>query len=361
MKLRNEIFKNILIYVLVLVFYLVSINLFNKFYLSEYNQYRFLSDLVKAPISSTELIELKGEIEDKYPLSKVQELVDFRNMTIMIEIIAMIFITVIGFLIILLDIIKKFKMLDVFMKNSLKSIDLLQKNKKKYKYHELEKLRIDTNLLIEKVKKKNKKQQELYENIIHDFSTPIHIIKGNIELYENGLDIDIQTIKKEISRMEYYMKANLIKNEYEYTLFKDEDIIQYFETLKPVYAIEGVKLDIDIRDRFEFETKKENLFRVIDNIINNALKHSQCSKIKCSIYECDKKIIIEIVNNGIPLKEEEKQNLFKRANSKKSTGFGLSIVKSILDDLNYGIAVSSLQKETKFIIKIPLEGKNSIV
>ena len=71
-----------------------------------------------------------------------------------------------------------------------------------------------------------------------------------------------------------------------------------------------------------------------------------------------KQIIVKIKNNPPKIKEDIIQNIFDvgfstKENSKKENGFGLLIVKEIIEGANGTIGVSSDDDFTEFTINIP--------
>ncbi|RLD76327.1 MAG: hypothetical protein DRJ07_16540 [Bacteroidetes bacterium] len=100
--------------------------------------------------------------------------------------------------------------------------------------------------------------------------------------------------------------------------------------------------------------------KVFMNLISNAIKYSDQRKdIIIKIEKSSNDVYIEIVNFGINIKSKDLKNIFERFYQSKynegGSGIGLSIVKSIIN-LHHGeiSAKSKSNKETKFIIKLPL-------
>lgn len=105
---------------------------------------------------------------------------------------------------------------------------------------------------------------------------------------------------------------------------------------------------------FDIE-KKQNIFRIIQEITTNIVKHSKATKasIKFSIKN-DEWFVLEINDNGIGIDQE----LIKE----KSKSFGLKNIQQRVALLNGHITRESNQKiGTKYIIKLPLvlESENS--
>lgn len=99
-----------------------------------------------------------------------------------------------------------------------------------------------------------------------------------------------------------------------------------------------------------------DLYRIISNIINNAVKAMNGSGIiTVKAYELVNKVIIEISNNGPKIPVENIDLIFAagfttKANNDRNHGYGLSIVKELVEKNNGKITVKSTEEKTMFKI-----------
>jgi signal transduction histidine kinase len=101
---------------------------------------------------------------------------------------------------------------------------------------------------------------------------------------------------------------------------------------------------------------------VFNNLISNAVKYADFNKpeqwIKVKSYRKDQACIIEIEDNGLGIKPEQKGSIFnkyfKSGINKKSMGLGLYFTKQAIEEMNGTIAVTSIfGKGTSFIVSLP--------
>ena len=104
--------------------------------------------------------------------------------------------------------------------------------------------------------------------------------------------------------------------------------------------------------------------RIINNLLQNIITHSQGNKIKFQILENEQEMKIILEDNGKGISGEQLPHIFEKlyqcdnARSGKGNGLGLAITKELVS-AHKGIitAESILDKGTKFIISLP---KNKI-
>ncbi len=95
---------------------------------------------------------------------------------------------------------------------------------------------------------------------------------------------------------------------------------------------------------------RENIRQVLSNLVSNSIKYGkEGGYTKASFYDLDAKVLIEISDDGIGMKEKDLQRIFNRfyrvdkSRSRKSggSGLGLAIVKHIIENHNQTINVRS--------------------
>lgn len=336
MKVKIEIVKNILIYILSLITVVVLMLLFNQRVILPTNQ-NVLDNSQSILKFCTNSNECSLSPRTKAMIKKIEGIV-------------FVIIAIVGFVIIVMNTFKKFKMLTEVINKNLENIDKLEFNKQIYKYDELNDVTNKVNKLIKSIQAEQDANIKLYEDIIHDFSTPLHIISGHLELSKIGIELDQKVIETQVNRLVHLAKYNNNKRETTYQIVKGSEILEYFEVIKLINS--EVKFTFNIDDKVSWMTKKENLYRVIDNLVNNAIKHGKPGMIAVSLREDRENIYFEIANDGTGISIEEQKLIFKRKHSQVSTGLGLDIVRQIIDDLGYEIKLDSSNEETRFEIII---------
>lgn len=219
-------------------------------------------------------------------------------------------------------------------------------------------------------------RRDFSANVSHELKTPLTTIKGFGELFENGLLVNVEDVKK---------YGGMIERESERLLFLINDIIRLSEIeektekiLSPInlydcaeYAINLLKQKASTKDisiifngaDIIVNGHEGYMNELFINLIDNAIKYNKDGGyITVSLFENDKFVNISVEDTGIGISPQDCERIFERfyrvdkSHSKKSggTGLGLSIVKHIVNYHDGQIHIESeLGKGTKLSIDIP--------
>lgn len=209
------------------------------------------------------------------------------------------------------------------------------------------------------LKEQEEYKNQMYQNISHDFKTPITVMKSYIEAYEDDVydkKKAIDVIKEQLKKLENKVHSLLYLNKINYIQERQENLnVQYDVSIIIKAAVDKFKVTRPDVDFVLDIDKKNTIFRgsadmweaIIDNILNNFMRYAK-KKVKITVK--NNKIIL--YNDGENIDEKVLNNIFtpyeKGING--VFGLGLSIVKKTLHFLNYDISIENVKNGVKFII-----------
>lgn len=221
-------------------------------------------------------------------------------------------------------------------------------------------------------------RREFSANVTHELKSPLTSINGYAELIATGIakkdDVEkfAQIIFKEGNRLleiidDILKISKLDENNFDKNFVEvdiNEVINASIEKYKRLTDNKNISVVNNVK-AFKVKTSKSLFYDLISNIYENAIKYNKVGgSIEFSYLIKENTYFLTIADSGIGISPVDTKRIFERfyvvdksrKRNQKSTGLGLSIVKHIINYLEYDIKVESkLDEGTKFIIEIPLE------
>ncbi len=194
---------------------------------------------------------------------------------------------------------------------------------------------------------------DFIKDTTHELNTPISTILANAELLknfhpelENSKELHrIETASKRLSRIYddlAYIRLNHQRHHNIQRLNISKFLKERVNYFKSIADAKGIHLTHDISNDIMLNIDREDITRIIDNLLGNALKYTMHEGIVQ--VTLDKKHFC-IQDNGIGIDADAKKDVlqrFVRANkSEGGFGLGLSIVTDIASYYNFDIELES--------------------
>ena len=218
-------------------------------------------------------------------------------------------------------------------------------------------------LAIEDMRVSLKSQEEyrnqMYQNISHDFKTPLTVIESYIEAVEDGVEDStnaLRIIKEQTTKLENKVHSLLYLNKLDYIKelknleLKEVDVEKILHTSveKFKYRNSNIYFIVNISSRSKFLGTEDSWETILDNLLNNAVRYAE-KEIKITI----RKNQITVYNDGPNIDSDLIEGIFVpfRKGVKGEFGLGLSIVKKTLAMMRYDITVKNHNKKgVSFVI-----------
>jgi len=238
----------------------------------------------------------------------------------------------------------------------------------------------DLKILNKKLVKMDDLKSQFFANVSHEFRTPLTLIIGPVQdILASGQKLpekiyNIFDIVKQNSSRLLRLVNNLLdvikleenKMNLDFQKIAINDLIAA-TTDSMIYnaSLSNVTLKKNInKDDIFINVDKFAIEKIILNLISNAIKFTKANGvIIINTKVVDNKYIIEVIDNGIGIAEQDIELIFDRfhqvdgSNTKKhqGTGIGLALVKELVQLQRGGILVESkIGKGSKFILQFSL-------
>jgi two-component system CheB/CheR fusion protein len=183
------------------------------------------------------------------------------------------------------------------------------------------------------------------------------------------LDILHKSAMDELDMLDYLVEWARIKyasDVFSPTKINLTDYInKVFETLNETALINTINLHHDIDADTTVFADSKMLISIIQNIVSNAIKHTEeGGTVTVSAKTKDDKIIVQVKDSGVGMSKEIMENLFtprmktliEARKKNKGAGIGLLLVKGFLEKNGGEIWVESIEGEgSSFYFTLPIE------
>ena len=223
-------------------------------------------------------------------------------------------------------------------------------------------------------------QERMLGDAAHELKTPLTalmLLGDRLEDLVKKKDRPlIKRLRKEILRLKLMVNdllelsrlvnSSSVQDELTKTINMEEIVLSSWNTLKPLADKKKLNLVNTSKTNSLIEGNSEKLFRVVFNLLDNAIRYSPDSaNINTQIHEDDKHLILSIKDEGPGLSKDDLKNMFQRfyrgdpsrfKNKRIGSGLGLSIAQQIVVNHKGAIEASNdTNGGTLMKIKLPLQ------
>lgn len=204
--------------------------------------------------------------------------------------------------------------------------------------------------------------------IVHDFSQPVNVIQGNVELLEydwddpEARDEDVRIIRRELRRLISMMQEILDFARGEDQIRKSSaSVAELLNDIARRYRVQledrSVTLEVEHGYEGEWEMDVPRTTRIIENLVRNAAGAiGSEGRIRLVSRRADGTLQILVEDDGPGIPGELGENLFEPFVTKgkeKGTGLGLAIAKSFTERQGGTISYETSDAGTTFILEFP--------
>ncbi|WP_162343086.1 sensor histidine kinase [Cyclobacterium salsum] len=221
---------------------------------------------------------------------------------------------------------------------------------------------------IETLQKNETFRKEFIADISHELKTPIFAAQGYIHTLLDGAVEDhtvrdkfLKRAAKSLNNLDNLVQDLITINQIESGFIRFHPVhFDLRETiLEVIEQLEGKahKRDIQIHfqhsseERYFTHADREKIFRVIQNLVSNAIKYNKDGgEVTIQLKSHKNHLTVKIKDQGMGIHPEDLKRIFERfyrvdksrSREKGGTGLGLAIVKHILEGHKSTISVSSI-------------------
>lgn len=236
-------------------------------------------------------------------------------------------------------------------------------------------------MYVKELEELNTHKESVMAILSHDLRSPLSAIIGTAKYLKDNfmkmkaddvqemLDLLYKSSIDELDMLDYLVEWARIKYAAESftptTINLGESIDKVFEKLNETAVINTINMHHEIKPETAVFADGKMLLSIIQNIVSNALKHTEKGgEIKISAKIEPDKIIVQVKDTGVGMSKEIIEKLFtpqmktltETRKQHKGAGIGLLLVKGFLEKNGGEIWVESIEGEgSSFYFTLPIE------
>lgn len=217
--------------------------------------------------------------------------------------------------------------------------------------------------------------RQLMTSLSHDVRTPLTTLIGYLDAAHRGVVIGKEREDYyEIARVKAHNLKEYIDILFDWFKLKSSEFALSIEQVElaeltrnilkdwiPIFEEKHLDYEIEIPEKPMFaKIDIDGYGRVINNVVQNVMTHSQATRIRVEMKVQEKEIVIHIEDNGIGIAKSDLQHIFERlykcdkGRSDKGSGLGLSIARQMIEKMGGRITVQSKPSQyTIFTVYFP--------
>ena len=230
----------------------------------------------------------------------------------------------------------------------------------------------------DKAMESEKMKTAFIQNVTHEVRTPLNIITGFAQVIADPEMDESPEERKRISTMmqkstrqvtvlmDEIIGLSLIDSTEQVTKDDDTNINRMLRELTEEYrdyatSETEVKMETTLPDDYTLKTNENMLHRIMNCLMENAVKYTQKGYITMRSCEEDGQLKIAIEDTGSGVPEEEAEHIFDRFvkldNFKAGIGLGLSLSRKLAKQLGGNVELDTTYKDgARFIVTLPTTG-----
>jgi GAF domain-containing protein/class 3 adenylate cyclase/two-component SAPR family response regulator len=208
----------------------------------------------------------------------------------------------------------------------------------------------------------DKQKTEFFQNISHEFRTPITLIQGPLESAVGsgeGLSAEQSTIALRNSRRLLRLVNQLLDLQRldagrMQPTFSPTDLVEFVsqivESFSPYCEKKGLRVIAELSPCPDVYLDAEKFDKVVYNLLSNAMKFTpEGGSISVKLLQSDRNCILQVQDTGIGIAQEQLPHVFERFRqaegsenrSYEGTGLGLALVKQLVEIHGGRVSVES--------------------
>lgn len=195
-----------------------------------------------------------------------------------------------------------------------------------------------------KLMRQNERLDQFAGIVSHDLRNPLNVAVGHLDILDANVEDDdsIETIHRQLDRMEDIIDDSLTLARSGETVTETESIDLETIARNAWENVDTGETTLDVTETRQLECDRNRLLNVFENLFRNSVEHNDSAGLVVRIGPLDEGRGFYVEDTGAGIPEERSEGVFEQGytTSRDGTGFGLAIVKDIVQAHGWRISLT---------------------
>jgi signal transduction histidine kinase len=209
------------------------------------------------------------------------------------------------------------------------------------------------------IRKASEFRRQFVQDLSHELRSPLTVMRTTVEALEGGINPELaEMLVRQVDRIDRLatelselasIEAGHVELDLE-SVRVAEVVAEAVDDFRPEAEPAGVTVEIDVADELQCWCDRRGLYRVLSNLIDNAIKYNrEGGRVRIVGAPADDRVSLQIADTGEGIPAGELQAVFQRfyridrarTPGEGGLGLGLAIVKHMVQHMGGALALDS--------------------
>ena len=197
-----------------------------------------------------------------------------------------------------------------------------------------------------KLKRQNERLDQFASIVSHDLRNPLSVASGHVEILESNIgtehDDSIEAIKHQLDRMEEIIDDSLTLARSGETVSDASEVDLEAIARDAWKNVDTGQATLTVEQTLRLEGDRHRLLNIFENLFRNSIEHNESTDITIRIGLLSDGSGFYVEDTGVGIPADKREQVFEEGYStdKDGTGFGLAIVRDIIQAHGWRISLS---------------------
>ncbi|WP_080509822.1 histidine kinase N-terminal 7TM domain-containing protein [Haloarcula marismortui] len=209
-----------------------------------------------------------------------------------------------------------------------------------------------------KLERQNERLDQFASIVAHDLRNPLNVASGRLSLLERDVDAShdasINAIQEQLERMESIIDDSLTLARSGETVTETDEVDLEMIAYDAWQSVETGGATLVVKTTLQLDGDRNRLRNLFENLFRNSVEHNESTDLTVEVGSLPDGVGFYVEDTGTGIPNQERDAVFEQGytTNTEGTGFGLAIVKDIVQAHGWEISVTEAESGgARFVVE----------